>query len=103
VDFCIGTCAKIDQIDLVKQAEDVGACHFGVDAGSANYLRGLDPAHRPLIIKGLVDCWCLYGIPEQLREKTQVMLDSGCDMVSVFVSNPFTTGRDIGHSILAHA
>lgn len=24
MDFCIGTCAKIDQVDLVKQAEDLG-------------------------------------------------------------------------------
>lgn len=71
----------------------------------AKYLRGLDPAHRPLITKELVDYWCLYGTPEQLREKTQLMLDAGCDMVSVFLSNPFTAARDIddiGSSILAH-
>jgi alkanesulfonate monooxygenase SsuD/methylene tetrahydromethanopterin reductase-like flavin-dependent oxidoreductase (luciferase family) len=72
----------------------------------ANYLRGLDPAHRPLITKELVDYWCLYGSPAQLREKTQIMRDAGCDMVSVFLSNPFTAERDIadiGSSILAHA
>jgi len=71
----------------------------------AKYLRGLDPAHRPLITKELVDYWCLYGTPEQLREKTQLMMDAGCDMVSVFLSNPFTAARDIddiGSSILAH-
>lgn len=72
----------------------------------AKYLRGLDPAHRPLITKELVDYWCLYGSPDQLREKTQLILDSGCDMVSVFLSNPFTAERDIadiGSSILAQA
>jgi alkanesulfonate monooxygenase SsuD/methylene tetrahydromethanopterin reductase-like flavin-dependent oxidoreductase (luciferase family) len=72
----------------------------------AKYLRGLDPAHRPLITKELVDYWCLYGTPDQLREKTQLMLDAGVDMVSVFLSNPFTAQRDIadiGSSILAHA
>ena len=31
--FCIGTTAKIDAVDLVKQAEDVGASHFGVGEG----------------------------------------------------------------------
>jgi alkanesulfonate monooxygenase SsuD/methylene tetrahydromethanopterin reductase-like flavin-dependent oxidoreductase (luciferase family) len=30
MDFCIGTCAKIDQVARVKQAEDAGASHFGV-------------------------------------------------------------------------
>ena len=72
----------------------------------AKYLRGLDPVHRPLITKELVDYWCLYGTPDQLREKTQLMLDAGVDMVSVFLSNPFTAERDIadiGSSILAHA
>jgi hypothetical protein len=72
----------------------------------AKYLRGLDPVHRPLITKELVDYWCLYGTPEQLQEKTQLMLDAGVDMVSVFLSNPFTAQRDIadiGSSILAHA
>ena len=39
----------------------------------AKYLRGLDPVHRPLITKELVDYWCLYGTPEQLQEKTQLM------------------------------
>ena len=33
MDFCIGTCAKIDAVGLVKQAEDVGASHFGVGEG----------------------------------------------------------------------
>src|SRR3954471_15231819 len=33
VDFCIGTTAKIDAVGLVKQAEDVGASHFGVGEG----------------------------------------------------------------------
>lgn len=71
----------------------------------AKYLRGLDPAHRPLIIKELVDYWCLYGTPDQLRDKTRFMLNTGCDMVSVFLSNPATAARDvadIGSSVLAH-
>lgn len=33
MEFCIGTCAKIDQVELAKQAEDVGASHFGVGEG----------------------------------------------------------------------
>ena len=33
MDFCIGTCAKIDQVDLIKQAEDLGVTHFGVGEG----------------------------------------------------------------------
>jgi len=72
----------------------------------AKYLRGLDPAHKPLITKELVDYWCLYGGPEELQEQTKVMTDNGVDLVSVFLSNPFTAERDvndIGASILAHA
>jgi hypothetical protein len=72
----------------------------------AKYLRGLDPVHRPLITKELVDYWCLYGSPDELLEKTQLMREAGCDMVSVFLSNPFTAQRDIadiGSSILARA
>jgi hypothetical protein len=72
----------------------------------AKYLRGLDPVHKPLITKQLVDYWCMYGGPEALREQTQLMLDNGVDLVSVFLSNPFTAERDIndiGASILAHA
>lgn len=33
MDFCIGTCAKINQVGLVKQAEDLGVTHFGVGEG----------------------------------------------------------------------
>ena len=33
MDFCIGTCAKIDQVGLVKQAEELGVTHFGVGEG----------------------------------------------------------------------
>jgi len=48
----------------------------------------------------------MYGGPEDVREQTQLMLDNGVDLVSVFLSNPFTAGRDvndIGTSILARA
>lgn len=72
----------------------------------AKYLRGLDPRHRPIITRELVDYWCLYGSPEDLQEKSQLMLDSGVDMLSVFLSNPFTAERDIadiGSTILANA
>ncbi len=72
----------------------------------AKYLRGLDPAHKPLITKELVDYWCMYGGPEDLQQQTKIMTDSGVDLVSVFLSNPFTAERDvsdIGASILAHA
>ena len=70
----------------------------------AKYLRGLDPAHKPIITKQLVDYWCLCGTPDQLREQTQLMLDAGVDMVGVMLANPFTAERDIadiGASILA--
>lgn len=76
MDFWIGTCAKIDSVGLVKQAEELGG-------------------H-----------WCLYGTPDELLQKTQTMREAGCDMVSAFLSNPFTAERDIadiGSSILAHA
>ena len=69
----------------------------------AKYLRGLDPAHKPIITKQLVDYWCLCGTPDQLREQTQLMLDAGVDMVGVMLANPFTAERDIadiGASIL---
>lgn len=72
----------------------------------SKYLRGLDPAHRPIITKELVDYWCMYGSPEDLQEQAKVMTDNGVDLVSVFLSNPFTAERDIndiGKSILAHA
>lgn len=72
----------------------------------AKYLRGLDPAHKPLITKELVDYWCVYGDEEQVQRQTQLMLDCGVDLVSVFLSNPFTAERDItdiGKTILANA
>ncbi|MCW2849237.1 MAG: putative methylenetetrahydromethanopterin reductase [Marmoricola sp.] len=72
----------------------------------AKYLRGLDPKHRPIITQELVDYWCLYGSAEDLQEKSQLMLDAGVDMLSVFLSNPFTAERDIadiGSTILANA
>ena len=70
----------------------------------AKYLRGLDPVHRPIITRELVDYWCLCGSPDQLREQTQTMLDAGVDMIGVMLANPFTAERDIadlGSSILA--
>jgi alkanesulfonate monooxygenase SsuD/methylene tetrahydromethanopterin reductase-like flavin-dependent oxidoreductase (luciferase family) len=70
----------------------------------AKYLRGLDPAHKPLITKELVDYWCLYGSADDIREKAQLMLDNGVDLLSVFLSNPFTAERDIndiGATVLA--
>ncbi len=33
MDFCVGTCAKIDPVGLIKQAEDLGVTHFGVGEG----------------------------------------------------------------------
>ena len=70
----------------------------------SKYLRGLDPSHRPLITKELVDYWCLYGTPDQLLEKTQLMYENGVDIVSVFISNPFRAETDIdniGRSIIS--
>jgi alkanesulfonate monooxygenase SsuD/methylene tetrahydromethanopterin reductase-like flavin-dependent oxidoreductase (luciferase family) len=33
MEFSIGTCAKIGQVGLIKQAEDLGVTHFGVGEG----------------------------------------------------------------------
>lgn len=70
----------------------------------AKYLRGLDPKHRPIITKELVDYWCLYGSKDDIREKAALMTEAGVDMLSVFLSNPFTAQRDIadiGANVLA--
>jgi alkanesulfonate monooxygenase SsuD/methylene tetrahydromethanopterin reductase-like flavin-dependent oxidoreductase (luciferase family) len=72
----------------------------------ASYMRGFNPEHMPLITKELVDYWCLYGSPDDLLEKTQLMQESGVDLMSVFLSNPYTVKRDItdiGASIVARA
>ncbi|MFJ9008585.1 LLM class flavin-dependent oxidoreductase [Streptomyces canus] len=61
----------------------------------SKYLKGLDPAHRPIITKNLVDYWCLYGTPDQLQEKTRIMRDAGVDMVGIMLANPFTAERDL--------
>ena len=48
----------------------------------------------------------VYGSPAQLREKTALMLNSGVDLIQVFLSNPLTAGHNItniGRSILAYA
>jgi alkanesulfonate monooxygenase SsuD/methylene tetrahydromethanopterin reductase-like flavin-dependent oxidoreductase (luciferase family) len=70
------------------------------------YLNGLDPRHKDLITKQLVDYFCLYGTPEELQEKVSVMRDAGVDCISVFLSNPMTFSRDIENmskSLVAHA
>jgi hypothetical protein len=101
--------------DIVRASTQAATAYLGDPADPSRphylevwskYLRGLDPAHRPLITKQLVDYWCLYGSPAELREKTALMTESGVDMVQVFLSNPFTAERDIhdvGTSILGHA
>jgi alkanesulfonate monooxygenase SsuD/methylene tetrahydromethanopterin reductase-like flavin-dependent oxidoreductase (luciferase family) len=98
---------------IVKASTDAAMAYLGDPTAPnqphyletwAKYLRGLDPSHRPLITKELVDYWCMYGGPDDLREQAQLMLDSGVDLLSVFLSNPFTAERDvadIGASILA--
>jgi alkanesulfonate monooxygenase SsuD/methylene tetrahydromethanopterin reductase-like flavin-dependent oxidoreductase (luciferase family) len=100
---------------IVKASTDAAMAYLGDPSNPnaphylevwAKYLRGLDPVHRPLITKELVDYWCLYGSPDELLEKTQLMREAGADMCSVFLSNPFTAERDIadiGSSILARA
>lgn len=101
--------------DIVTASTNAAMAYLGDPTASdaphylevwSKYLRGLDPAHKPIITKQLVDYWCLYGTPEQLQEKTTAMLDAGVDMVQVFLSNPFTAERDIndiGSAILANA
>jgi len=72
----------------------------------AKYLRGLDPVHKPIITKQLVDYWCITGSPEQMRAQAQTMLDAGVDTIGVMLSNPHTTERDIddiGSSLLIEA
>ncbi|WP_214369694.1 LLM class flavin-dependent oxidoreductase [Pseudonocardia sp. H11422] len=109
--------AHVDELGggIVKASTEAAMAYLGDPSAPdaphylevwAKYLRGLDPVHRPLITKQLVDYWCLYGTPDELLEKTQLMREAGCDMVSVFLSNPFTAERDIadiGSSILARA
>jgi len=97
---------------IVAASQEAARAYLGDPAASdsphyldvwAKYLRGLDPAHKPIITKQLVDYWCLCGTPDQLREQTQLMLDAGVDMVGVMLANPFTAERDIadiGASIL---
>jgi alkanesulfonate monooxygenase SsuD/methylene tetrahydromethanopterin reductase-like flavin-dependent oxidoreductase (luciferase family) len=101
--------------DIVTASTNAAMAYLGDPAAAdsphyldvwSKYLRGLDPAHKPIITEQLVDYWCLYGNPEQLQQKTKLMMDAGCDMVQVFLSNPFTAARDIddiGSAILAHA
>ena len=101
--------------DIVRASTQAAMAYLG-DPNAADqphhldvwrqYLRGLTPQHRPLITKQLVDYWCLYGTPDELLEKTQLMTESGVDLVQVFLSNPYTAERDIndiGTSILARA
>ncbi|MFC7661470.1 hypothetical protein ACFQV8_40625 [Pseudonocardia benzenivorans] len=59
----------------------------------SKYQKGLDQSHRPLITKQLCDYWCLYGSPDEIWEKAQGMIEAGVDMLSVFLSNPFTAER----------
>jgi alkanesulfonate monooxygenase SsuD/methylene tetrahydromethanopterin reductase-like flavin-dependent oxidoreductase (luciferase family) len=71
-----------------------------------SYMRGFNSDHLPLITKELVDYWCLYGSPDDLLEKTQLMQENGVDLVSAFLSNPGTVTRDItdiGKSIISRA
>lgn len=100
--------------DIVQATQTAAAAYLGDPTAPnsphyldvwAKYLRGLDPVHKPIITKQLVDYWCLYGTPAELEEKHQFILDSGADMVNVFLSNPFTARRDIadiGSSILGN-
>ncbi len=59
------------------------------------YLNGLDPRHKDLVTKQLVDYFCLVGNPEQLQEKAAVMRDAGVDIIAAFLVNPMGFARDI--------
>jgi alkanesulfonate monooxygenase SsuD/methylene tetrahydromethanopterin reductase-like flavin-dependent oxidoreductase (luciferase family) len=70
------------------------------------YMMGMAPAQRSIVTKEIVDYWCLYGTPDELRAKTDVLLENGVDMVSVMLANPAAARQnieDIGASILAAA
>jgi alkanesulfonate monooxygenase SsuD/methylene tetrahydromethanopterin reductase-like flavin-dependent oxidoreductase (luciferase family) len=70
------------------------------------YLNGLDPRHKDIITKQLVDYFCLYGSPEELQEKIAAMREAGVDSVAVFLANPMTFERDIealSRSVVAYA
>jgi alkanesulfonate monooxygenase SsuD/methylene tetrahydromethanopterin reductase-like flavin-dependent oxidoreductase (luciferase family) len=70
------------------------------------YLNGLDPRHKDIITKQLVDYFCLYGNPEELQEKIAAMREAGVDSVGVFLANPMTFERDIdalSRSVVAYA
>jgi hypothetical protein len=68
------------------------------------YAKGFDERHMPFMSKEILDFWTLYGSPDDLLEKAQLMMESGLDALSVFLYNPFTARRDIadiGSSIIA--
>jgi alkanesulfonate monooxygenase SsuD/methylene tetrahydromethanopterin reductase-like flavin-dependent oxidoreductase (luciferase family) len=68
------------------------------------YAKGFDERHMPYMSKEILDFWTLYGSPDDLLEKAQLMMESGLDALSVFLYNPFTARRDIadiGSSIIA--
>lgn len=60
-----------------------------------SYLRGLDPRHKEIITREIVDYWCLWGNPDECLEKAHTMLGAGVDMLAVFLSNPYTAERDM--------
>jgi alkanesulfonate monooxygenase SsuD/methylene tetrahydromethanopterin reductase-like flavin-dependent oxidoreductase (luciferase family) len=55
---------------------------------------GVSPDHRALLNEYTVDYFCIYGDEDTCREKAQVMLDSGVDVMCVFLPNPRTYERD---------
>lgn len=59
------------------------------------YLNGLDPRHKDLVTRQLVDYFCLWGNPEELREKAVIMRDAGVDVIATFLVNPMGFARDI--------
>ena len=89
--------------DIVQAASEAAETYLATPpAGSTHYLdvwrqylSGLDPRHKDIITRRLVDYFCLWGSPEELQQKAQIMSDAGVDVMAVFLSNPLNFERDI--------
>lgn len=89
--------------DIVDETAQAAEQYLNIPPGGAThyldvwrqYLSGLDPKHKEIITKRIVDYFCLWGTPEELQEKAATMREAGVDVVAVFLANPQNFARDI--------
>jgi hypothetical protein len=62
---------------LMARPEDVGA-DDRLDQWK-NYGKGTEERNAQYMSKALIDFWCLYGQPAQIRENAEMMLEAGLD------------------------